>query len=199
MNALPIAILASGEGTNLQALIEGPAARELVRIVGVASDKPDAAALDRAEAAGIPTGVFPASDYDDRAERDRALADWLEGQGAELVVSAGYMQLLEPGFIERFRDRIVNVHPSLLPDFPGMDAIGQALEAGAAETGVTVHFVDEGVDTGRIIASQQVPISAGASRGDLEQAVHAVEHELLPEVVARIARGEIVIGAGAGG
>lgn len=199
MNPLPIAILASGEGTNLQALIEGPAAREMVRIVGVASDKPDAAALDRAEAAGIPTGVFPASDYDDRAARDRALADWLEGLGAELIVSAGYMQLLQPQFIGRFRNRIVNVHPSLLPDFPGMDAIGQALDAGVAETGVTVHFVDEGVDTGRIITSQQVPIPAGTTRGDLEHAVHSVEHELLPRVVESIARGEVRIGEEANG
>jgi len=128
-----------------------------------------------------------------------ALADWLEGLGAELIVSAGYMQLLQPQFIGRFRNRIVNVHPSLLPDFPGMDAIGQALDAGVAETGVTVHFVDEGVDTGRIITSQQVPIPAGTTRGDLEHAVHSVEHELLPRVVESIARGEVRIGEEANG
>ncbi len=196
MSALPIAILASGEGTNLQALLDGPAAKGMVRIVGVASDKVDAPALTRAEAAGVPTGRFPASDYADRAARDLALADWLEGQGAELIVSAGYMQLLDPGFITRFDQRIINIHPSLLPSFPGMDAVGQALAAGASETGVTVHFVDEGVDTGEVIAVSTVPIPAGVSRGELEEAIHAAEHRLLPEVVTAIAREEIGIGEG---
>lgn len=196
MSPLPIAILASGEGTNLQALLDGPAAEGVVRIVGVASDRVDAPALGRAEAAGIPTGRFPASEYVDRAARDLALADWLEGQGAKLIVSAGYMQLLDPLFIERFGERIINVHPSLLPRFPGMDAIGQALEAGASETGVTVHFVDEGVDTGEVIATSAVAIPPEMSQGELEQAIHDAEHRLLPEVVTAIARGEIGIGEG---
>jgi len=193
---LLIAILASGEGTNLQALLDGPAAEGVVEIVGVASDKVDAPALKRAEAAGIPTGRFPVSEYADRAARDRALADWLEDRGAELIVSAGYMQLLDPHFIERFEERIINVHPSLLPRFPGMDAIGQALEAGASETGVTVHFVDEGVDTGDVIATSAVPITPEMSRRELEQAIHDAEHRLLPDVVTAIAQGEIVIGEG---
>ena len=193
MSALPIAILASGEGTNLQALLDGPAAEGVVRIVGVASDRVDAPALGRAEAAGIPTGRFPASEYVDRAARDLALADWLEGQGAELIVSAGYMQLLDPLFIERFGERIINVHPSLLPRFPGMDAIGQALEAGASETGVTVHFVDEGTDTGPVIVQRAVPIRPGVEREELEREVHAVEHQLFPEAIGMVARGEVRI------
>jgi phosphoribosylglycinamide formyltransferase-1 len=106
------------------------------------------------------------------------------------------MQLLDPGFITRFDQRIINIHPSLLPSFPGMDAVGQALAAGASETGVTVHFVDEGVDTGEVIAVSTVPIPAGVSRGELEEAIHAAEHRLLPEVVTAIARGEIGIGEG---
>lgn len=197
MSALPIAILVSGEGTNLQALLDGPAAKGVVRIVGVASDKVDAPALTRAEAAGIQTGRFPASEYADRGARDMALAEWLEAQGAELIVSAGYMQLLDQGFVSRFDQRIINVHPSLLPRFPGMDAIGQALDAGVSETGVTVHFVDDGVDTGEAIAASAVPITPGMSREELEQAIHVAEHRLLPEVVGAIARGEIEIGKGA--
>jgi phosphoribosylglycinamide formyltransferase-1 len=196
VSALQIAVLASGEGTNLQALIDGPASQGLIRIVGVASDKPDAPALVRAQQAGIPTGTFPADEYADRTARDLALADWLESQQAELVVSAGYMQLLDPGFIERFRNRIVNVHPSLLPRFPGMDAIGQALDAGVSETGATVHFVDEGVDTGALIASSTVLVPEGASREELEALVHEAEHQLLPEVIAKIAGGVIPIGEG---
>lgn len=194
MSALKIAVLASGEGTNLQALMDGPAAQGVIEIVGVASDKSDARALIRAEDAGIATMSFPGSEYADRAARDQALADWVQEREAELIVSAGYMQLLDLVFIDRFRNRIVNVHPSLLPQFPGMDAIGQALDAGVSETGVTVHFVDEGVDTGATIASSIVSVPEGASREDLEEAVHSAEHQLLPEVVAKIARGEIRIG-----
>ena len=194
MSALQIAVLASGEGTNLQALLDGPVAEGLVEIVGVASDKPDAPALRRAGNAGIPTRSFPSEEFADRAARDQALADWLRSREAELVVSAGYMQLLDPVFIERFRNRIINVHPSLLPEFPGLDAIGQALDAGVSETGVTVHFVDEGVDTGATIASSSVPVPEGITREELEAAVHDAEHQLLPDVVAKMARGEIRIG-----
>lgn len=196
MGTLQIAVLASGEGTNLQALIDGPASQELIRIVGVASDKPDAPALVRAQQAGIKTGTFPADEYADRTARDMALADWLQSQGAELIVSAGYMQLLDAEFIDRFRNRIVNVHPSLLPRFPGMDAVGQALDAGVSETGVTVHFVDEGVDTGALIASKTVLVPKESSRDELEALLHEAEHQLLPEVIAKIAKGVIPIGEG---
>ena len=191
---LPVVVLASGEGTNLQALIDGPHSSGTIELVGVASDRPDAAALDRARSAGLETACFPASDFDDRKARDEALGDWIESLEAELIVSAGYMQLLERSFVERFRDRVINVHPSLLPAFPGIDAIGQALEAGVAETGVTVHFVDDGVDTGEIIASRRVAVPSKSSREDLEDLIHAAEHELLPDVVEGIATGKVASG-----
>lgn len=182
----PIAILASGEGTNLQALIDRLHG-DVVEIVAVGSDKPGAVALGRAEAAGIPTRPFPLADYDDRDARDAAIAAWIREQGAGLVVLAGYMALLTPGFIEAFRDRIVNVHPSLLPQFPGLRAIEQALEAGARETGVTVHLVDEGVDTGPVLLQQAVPIAAGATAAEVRAALAPVEHELLCRAVAALA------------
>lgn len=191
MSSLPVAVLVSGEGTNLQALIDGPHARGTIRIVAVASDRPQIAALDRASAAGIETASFQVSDFPDRTERDAALAGWLEERGADLVVSAGYMQLLDASFVDRFRGRLINVHPSLLPAFPGMDAIGQAFEAGVSETGVTVHFVDEGVDTGAVIASRPVDVEAGMTLEELTKSVHRAEHDLLPEVVEGIALGEI--------
>jgi phosphoribosylglycinamide formyltransferase-1 len=117
------------------------------------------------------------------------MGDWIEQRGADLVVLAGYMQLLSDGFVARFRHRVVNIHPALLPSFPGLDAIGQALEAGAEVTGVTVHFVDEGVDTGPVILQQEVPVPPDRDRDRLEQAIHAVEHRLYPEAIRMIARG----------
>jgi phosphoribosylglycinamide formyltransferase-1 len=123
------------------------------------------------------------------------MAAWIEARGADLVVLAGYMQLLSPAFVARFRNRIVNIHPALLPRFPGLDAIGQALAAGVETTGVTVHFVDEGVDTGPPILQREVPVPAGRDRAQLEAAVHAVEHELYPEAIRMIARGMVRIDA----
>ncbi len=122
------------------------------------------------------------------------MAGWIEERGADLVVLAGYMQLLSPAFVARFRDRVVNVHPALLPSFPGLDAIGQALDAGAETTGVTVHFVDEGVDTGPPILQREVPVPADRNRARLEEAIHAVEHELYPEAIRMIAAGRVRIG-----
>lgn len=173
-----IGVLVSGEGTNLQALID-----ERLPIVAVASNKPGVRALERAERAGIETAVFPLEDYPDRESRDLAMADWLEERGAELVVCAGYMQLLTPAFLARFPDRIVNVHPSLLPAFPGTRAIEDALEAGVRETGVTVHLVDKGVDTGPVLRQERVPVEP---RETLVERIHAVEHRLLPAVVREL-------------
>ena len=164
-------------------------------MVGVGSDKPEARALERAAAAGVETAVFPGAEFADRAARDAAMADWIEARGADLVVLAGYMQLLSPAFVARFRGRIVNVHPALLPSFPGLDAIGQALEAGVETTGVTVHFVDEGVDTGPAILQREVAVPAGRDREELEAAIHAVEHELYPEAIRMIAEGRARIDA----
>jgi phosphoribosylglycinamide formyltransferase 1 len=183
-----IAVLISGTGTNLQALLDqlhspgGP-----IEIVGVASSRSAAMGLRRAEAAGVESAVFPLADYDDRRARDRALGDWLDSLGVELVVLAGFMELLTPGFIDRFRNRIVNVHPSLLPAFPGLRAIERAVEAEVERTGVTVHFVDEGVDTGPIVLQEALELSYPADIAEIEERVHGVEHSLLPRAVRLIA------------
>jgi phosphoribosylglycinamide formyltransferase 1 len=190
-----IVVLASGSGTNLQAILDKLHGREGIEVVGVGSDRPGARALERAEAAGVETALFPPSEHPDREARDAAMGEWIESTGADLIVLAGYMQLLSPGFVARFRHRVVNVHPALLPAFPGLDAIGQALEAGVETTGVTIHFVDEGVDTGPPILKREVAIPASRDRAELEEAVHALEHELYPEAIRMIARGLVRIDA----
>ncbi|HVY77877.1 MAG TPA: phosphoribosylglycinamide formyltransferase [Solirubrobacterales bacterium] len=190
-----LVVLASGTGSNLQAILDRLHRRGGIEVVGVGSDKPGARALERARSAGVPVGVFPREDYPDREGRDAAMGDWIEGRGAELVVLAGYMQLLSPSFVARFRHRVVNVHPALLPEYPGLDAIGQALAAGATLTGVSVHFVDEGVDTGPVIVQREVPVPAGGGRSELERAIHATEHELYPEAIRMIAAGRVRIDA----
>ena len=191
-----IVVLASGNGTNLQAILDSLHGRDGIAVVGVGSDQREARALRRAREAEVPTSVFPREEFADRVARDGAMADWIEGLAPDLVVLAGYMQLLSPAFVGRFRDRIVNVHPALLPAFPGLDAVGQALEAGVDVTGVTVHFVDEGVDTGPPILQREVPVPPARDREELENALHAVEHELYPEAIRMLARGEARIGAG---
>lgn len=191
-----LVVLASGTGSNLQAILDRLHMRDGIEVVGVGSDKPGAAALERARAARIAAAMFPAGDFPDRAARDAAMAEWIEQRGADLVVLAGYMQLLSEPFVARFRHRIVNVHPALLPNFPGLDAIGQALAAEVGVTGVTVHFVDEGVDTGPTIAQREVPVPAGRDRGELERAIHATEHQLYPEAIRMIAAGRVRIDPG---
>jgi phosphoribosylglycinamide formyltransferase 1 len=173
-----IGVLVSGEGTNLQALIDAG-----LPIAAVASNRRDVGALARADAAGIPNRVFELDGYAERAARDRELADWLQLRGVDLVVLAGYMHLLTPVFLDRFRDRIVNVHPSLLPQFPGARAIADALNAGVDTTGVTVHYVDEGLDTGAVIRQEPVAVEP---RATLVERIHAVEHRILPEVVREL-------------
>jgi len=169
-----IGVLVSGRGSNLQALID-----QGLPIAGVASNVVGAGALAHAEAAGLPTAVFALEDYEGRKERDLAMAEWLDEQGAELVVCAGYMHLLTPAFLERHT--AINVHPSLLPEFPGTTPIEDALAAGVAETGVTVHFVDEGVDSGPVIFQESVPIRPGDTAESLRKRIHEVEHRLLPD------------------
>ena len=188
-----LVVLASGTGSNLQAILDRLHGRDGIEVAGVGSDKAGARALERALEAGVEMAVFARDDYADREARDAAMADWIESRGADLVVLAGYMQLLSPAFVGRFRNRVVNVHPALLPAFPGLDAIGQALEAGVDTTGVTVHFVDEGVDTGPVIVQRRVPVPDGRDREQLERAVHAVEHELYPEAIRMIAEGRVRI------
>jgi phosphoribosylglycinamide formyltransferase 1 len=173
-----IGVLVSGEGSNLQALIDAG-----LPIAAVASNRAGVRALERAHAAGIPARVFAVERYADRAARDHELADWLLLRGVDLVVLAGYMHLLTSSFLDRFPDRIVNVHPSLLPDFPGGHAIADALAAGVETTGVTVHYVDEGLDTGAVIRQEPVSVEP---RATLVERIHAVEHRLLPEVVQEL-------------
>ena len=196
MSSLRVGVLASGTGTNLQAILDSVHGRDGVDVVAVGSDKPDAMALQRAARAGIETGVFAAADYPDREARDVAIADWLDRQGVELLVLAGYMQLLSAAFIARFAGRVINVHPALLPSFPGLDAVGQALEHGVRITGVTVHFVDEGVDSGPIILQRPVPVPPDRDREALEAAIHATEHALLPTAIELIATGRVSIDPG---
>jgi len=170
-----IGVLVSGRGTNLQALLDAG-----LPVVAVASNVRAAPALDRARAAGVAVATFSLDCHADREERDLLMATWLEQRGVELVVLAGYMHLLTKPFLDRFPNRIVNVHPSLLPRFPGAHAIDDALAAGVDETGVTVHVVDEGLDTGPVLAQEALPVEP---RATLEERIHAVEHRLLPSVV----------------
>ena len=137
------------------------------------------------------TESFPIERYPDREARDLAIADWLAEREVDLVVLAGYMQLLSGEFVSRFANRVINVHPALLPSFPGLDAVGQAIEHGVRITGVTVHFVDEGVDTGPIILQRPVPLPPDGDREALEAAIHATEHALLPEAIRLIAAGRV--------
>lgn len=188
---MKLAVLASGAGTNLQALLDSVHGRDGNKVVAVASDKPGAPALERAGGAGVATRVFPRADYGDRTERDRAMAAWLRALGAELVVLAGYMQLLSPEFLEQFAGRVINVHPALLPAFPGLHAVEQALAYGVKVFGVTVHFVDQGVDTGPVILQRAVELPRASSVEEVMAGLRPLEHELLPEAVRLIARGEV--------
>lgn len=193
MSSFRIAVLASGGGTNLQAILDQLHGTDGIEVVGAISDKPEATALERARRAGVETAVFPASDYEDREQRDQAIGDWLEHREVDLVVLAGYMQLLSPQFVQRFRNRIINVHPALLPAFPGLEAVQQALDHGSKVTGVTVHFVDEGVDSGPIIFQRPVPVPPSRDWDELEEAIHRTEHALLPEAIRLIAAGRVRI------
>ncbi len=175
-----IGVLVSGEGTNLQALID-----DGLPIAAVASNRSDARALERAEAAGIPTAVFELDDYASREERDGAMADWLVSQGVTLVVCAGYMHLLRPSFLKRFNS-IVNTHSAPLPEFPGAHPIEDVLAAGVPETAATVHYVDEGVDTGPVIVAEPVPVREDDTVETLRARVQEVEHRLLPRAVREL-------------
>ena len=189
---MKIAVLASGTGSNLQALIDQIHGRDGIEIAAVASDKPDAHALARADEAQITTRVFSAAQFaGGREERDAAMAGWLRSLGVELVVLAGYMQLVSADFLDAFPDRVINVHPGLLPAFPGLDAVGQALDYGVKVFGVTVHLVDRGVDTGAIILQRAVELPGAQTREDVFAVLRGVEHALLPEAVRLFAAGRV--------
>ncbi len=176
-----IGVLVSGAGTNLQALLDAG-----LPVVAVASNRPGVRALERAEAAGVATAVFELDAYADRPARDAAMADWLGDRGARLIVCAGYMQLLTEPFLDRFEGRIVNTHSARLPDFPGRHPIEDTLAAGVSETAATVHYIDEGVDTGPVIAAEPVPVYADDTVATLRARVQDVEHRLLPRVVSEL-------------
>ena len=188
-----VGVLASGAGTNLQAILDRVHGREGVEVVAVGSDVPGAEALARAERAGVPVRAFPVESFDDRAARDEAMGAWLEERGVDLLVLAGYMRLLTPAFLARFPQRVINVHPALLPAFPGVRAIEQALAYGVKVTGVTVHFVDEGVDSGPIIFQRALELRPGADAAEVREALRPIEHELLCEAVRRFGRGAVRI------
>ena len=186
-----IAVLVSGAGTNLQAIIDRVHGRHGIEVVAVASSKPGVKALERAGRAGIETGVFEAGAYPSRAERDRAMAAWLEERGVELVVLAGFMELLDDEFLSGFPARVINVHPALLPAFPGAHPVEDQIAYGVKVGGVTVHFVDGGVDTGPIILQQAIPLPYTRSKEDVLTVLHEAEHELLPRAIRLIARGGV--------
>ena len=186
-----VAVLASGAGTNLQALLDQVHGRDGIQIVAVASDKPDAPALGRVRALRIANAAFPLTIHSGRVERDRAMAAWLAEREVELVVLAGYMQLLSPEFLARFPDRVINVHPALLPAFPGLTPVVDALAYGVKVFGVTVHFVDEGVDSGPVILQRAVELPLARDPDEVLERLHPIEHELLPEAVRLIARGAV--------
>jgi len=190
-----VGVLASGAGTNLQAILDrlhGRAETGL-EVVAVATDQPGAPALARAVQAGIPTAEFPLAAFPARAERDAAMATFLDASGVEFVVLAGYMALLTPGFLGRFPQRVINVHPALLPAFPGLRAIEQALAYGVKVFGVTVHFVDDGVDTGPVIAQRALELPDATEPAQVREALRPVEHDLLCEAIALVARGAVAI------
>ena len=192
-----VAVLVSGEGTNLQALLDNVHGTQLsgsgpIEVVGVAASRAGARGLERARRAGVEAAVFAIADHRDRDARDRTLGDWLDERSAELIVLAGFMELLGPEFIRRFAGRILNVHPSLLPAFPGVRAIEQALDYGVKVMGVTVHLVDDGVDTGPVVLQESfelLPYPRGIA--EVEERVHELEHRLLPRAVRLIAEGRV--------
>ena len=181
-----IGVLVSGAGTNLQALLDAG-----LPVVAVASNNTKATALDRAARAGIEAGAFPAVEFESRERRDEEMAEWLAERGVELVVLAGFMQLLTAPFLGRFPGRILNVHPSLLPAFPGAHAVEDALAHGVKVTGATVHFVDEGVDTGPIVLQEAVEVREGDTAETLHARIQQAEHRLLPRAVRLFLDGKL--------
>ncbi|MGH2919399.1 MAG: phosphoribosylglycinamide formyltransferase [Solirubrobacteraceae bacterium] len=189
---LRIGVLASGEGTNLQALLDTVHGHE-AQVVAVAADKPAARALERAAEAGVETAVFELVEHPDRASRDAAIAAWLTERGVQLVVLAGYMAILTSAFLQRFPGAVINVHPSLLPAFPGVRAIEQAIDYGVKMFGVTVHFVEDdgGVDTGPVILQKAIEFLNADDPDKVHEHLRPLEHWVLPEAVRLIARGAV--------
>lgn len=194
MNPLKIGVLLSGSGTNLQAIISAIEGGLPVSIVRVISSRPDAFGIQRAEAAGIPVTALSRASYEDPEAADALIARQMQEAGAEYVVMAGYMRKLTPVMLDAFPDRVLNLHPALLPSFKGAHAIADAYAAGVKVTGVTVHLANEDYDKGPIVAQEPVRVEEGWSLDDLEAAIHEVEHRLYPEVLRIIAEGRMTLG-----
>lgn len=193
-NGLKIGVLLSGSGTNLQAILDEIAAGSLdAEVVKVISSRPDAYGIERAQAANVPAVAFSRDVYADPIAADERIVAELREAGAEYVVMAGYMRKVTPVVLDAFPDRVLNVHPALLPSFKGAHAIRDAFEAGVKITGVTVHFANEDYDKGPIVAQEAVRVEEGWSIDDLEAAIHAVEHELYPRVIGWISEGRVSI------
>jgi phosphoribosylglycinamide formyltransferase-1 len=186
-----VGVLASGDGSNFQALAEGLQGSDDARVVGLVANVSTARALDRARSLGIPAVVMQHTQWPSRTAFDEALASELLLRQVELVVLAGYMRLVTPSFLQHFPGRVLNIHPALLPSFPGLHAVRQALAAGVRVTGCTVHFVDSGTDTGPIVAQAAVPVLPGDDEAALAGRIRVQEHRLLPLAVRAIARGAV--------
>lgn len=196
MANLKIGVLLSGSGTNLQAIIDAIRNDALpVEIVHVVSSRPDAYGIERAHAAGIPTTVLNREVYADPQAADARIVEALRAAGAEYVVMAGYMRKLTPVVLDAFPDRVLNLHPALLPSFKGAHAIQDAFDAGVKVTGVTVHLANEDYDKGPIVAQRAVVVREADTIDDLEARIHATEHILYPEVLRIIAAGRMTVGA----
>lgn len=182
-----VAIFASGSGSNFQAIVEAVKSGSLqANISLMVCDKVGAFAIERAKKENIPQFVFTAKDYNSKAEYEKEILNKLREYDIDLIVLAGYMRLIGSTLLREFEGKIINIHPSLLPAFPGKDAIGQALNAKVKVSGVTVHFVDEGMDTGPIIAQKEIEISDDESLESLQTKIHAIEHELYPAVLQKV-------------
>ncbi|MFO7177898.1 MAG: phosphoribosylglycinamide formyltransferase [Pseudomonadota bacterium] len=192
MTTLDLGVLVSGNGTNLQAILDAIERKALdARVRLVISNRPEAFAIERARRAGVPVRVLPHREFPSREAFDEAMITALREASVEWVVLAGFMRLLTPRFLRAFPGRVINIHPSLLPEFPGTHAIRDALEHGVPVTGCTVHFVDDGVDTGPIIAQRRVPVLPGDDEASLAERIHRAEHELYVSVLADIAAGRV--------
>lgn len=200
MATLELGVLVSGNGSNLQAILDAVRDQRLdARVRLVVSNRPQAYALERARAAGVPVAVCSHRGMPSREAYDEKLISLLREAGVEYVVLAGFMRILSPVFVRAFSGRVLNIHPALLPSFPGVNALGQALAHGVKVTGVTVHWVDEGVDTGPIIAQQALPILPSDDEASLAARVHAVEHELYLQVLRDLSEGKVAPPKGASG
>ncbi len=191
---LKIGVLVSGRGSNLQAILDAIATKKInATLAVVISNNPESAALDRARKASVPTEILVSQKNEKREAYDKKLVDTLKKYGVELVVLAGFMRILSSTFLTPFKNKVINIHPSLLPKFPGLHAQKQALEAGVTTSGCTVHFVDEGCDTGPIILQTQVSIEPGDTVETLEARILKEEHKLLPKVIDLITKNKVKI------